>query len=127
MQFHRPLRPYFYKPVAILGVPLRDWKISLAATVSSAVFFFFVWRTAFGIPVWFVLSLAIGLALVAFFLWAHNSHKRGWLEFTIRYCWRQLIGAGENRLPEKTGRKRTRWLIDDAGEKTVKPKWLERA
>lgn len=121
----RPLRPYFYKPVAILGVPLRDWKISLAATVCLAIFLFFFWRNAFGIPVWFVGSLGFGLALVSFFLWAHNSHKRGWLEFTISYYWREIIGIGQNLLPEKAGRKKTKWLID-LDKKAAKPKWLER-
>lgn len=122
----RPLRPFFYKPVAILGVPLFYWKISLAATVFLAVILFFVWRTAFGIPLWFVFSLGFGIALVSFFLWAHNSHKRGWLEFTISYYWREFIGKEQNLLPEKAGRKKTRWLLD-ADKTTAKPKWLFRA
>jgi len=123
---YRPLRPFFYKQVAILGVPLRDWKISLIATVCSAVILFFVWNRFYGIPIWFVLSLAIGLILVSFFLWAHNTHKRGWLEYSITYYARELIGAGQNLTAEKTGRKKTKWLLD-AKEQKENLKWLERA
>ena len=119
----RPLRPFFYKTVTILGVPLRDWKISLAATVFSAVFLAFTWRTFRGIPVWFVGSLGTGLACVSFFLWAHNSHKRGWLEYSVKYHWRTLTGAGQNLKAEKTGRKKTEWLLD-AGAETNNFKWL---
>jgi len=123
---YRPLRPFFYKPVAILGVPLRDWKISIIATVCSAVILYFVWNRFYGIPVWFVLSLGIGLALVSFFIWAHNSHKRGWLEYSIKYYSREITGAGQNLTAEKTGRKKTEWLIG-ADPKKNNLKWLERA
>lgn len=125
-QFYRPLRPFFYKPVAILGVPLRDWKISLAATVCSAVILFFVWQRFYGIPIWFVLSLGIGFGMVTFFLWAHNSHKRGWLEFSLSYLWRNIIGAGQNLTAEKSGRKKTKW-ITDANDQKNNLKWLEGA
>lgn len=123
---HRPLRPFFYKPVAILGVPLRDWKISLIATVFSAVVLFFVWNRFYGIPIWFVLSLGIGLALVSFFLWAHNTHRRGWIEYSISYYAREITGTGQNLTGEKTGRKKTKWLLD-AKEQKDNLKWLERA
>ena len=54
---------------------------------------YFLWNRFYGIPVWFVLSLGFGLALVTFFLWAHNSHRRGWLEYSLRYYWREITGA----------------------------------
>lgn len=118
---HRPLRPFFYKPVAILGVPLRDWKISIIATVCSAVVLYFLWNRFYGIPVWFVLSLGFGLSLVSFFLWAHNSHRRGWLEFSIKYYWREITGTGQNLIAEKAGRKKTVWLVaDDSGQDRLK-------
>jgi hypothetical protein len=125
MQVIRPLRPFFYKPVALLGIPFLYWKISLAATGLSAVFLFFFWRNAFGIPIWFVFSLGLGISLVLFFLWAHNSHKRGWLEYSIGYRWRAITGTGQNLLPEKVGRKHTKWLIDADSKTTAKPLWLE--
>lgn len=67
-----------------------------------------------------------GLGLVAFFLWAHNARKRGWLEYSAEYYWRELIGIGQNLLAEKAGRKKTSWLID-AKDQPTKTKWLERA
>ncbi len=118
---YRPLRPFFYKPVAILGVPLRDWKISLIATVCSACILFIVWRRFYGIPIWFVLSLGIGLSCVSFFLWAHNSHKRGWLEYSMSYYWREINGTGQNLRCEKTGRKTTKWLLDATEKKNNLP------
>lgn len=123
----RPLRPFFYKPVAILGVPLFYWKLSLAATILAAVILFFVWRNFYGVPVWFVFSLGFGLALVSFFLWAFNTHKRGWLEYTLSYYWRELTGVGQNLLPETAGRKKTEWLTDADNKNTAKAKWLARA
>lgn len=116
---YRPLRPFFYKPVAIIGVPLFYWKISLAATVFSALILFFVWRSAFGLPIWFIGSLSFGLALASFFIWAHNTHKRGWIEYSIRFYLRQLT-VGQNLQAEKPGRKKTAWLIND---RTRKPSW----
>lgn len=114
MQDYRPLRPFFYKPVAIIGVPLFYWKLSLAATVILAVLLFFIWRTAFGFPVWFIGSLGCGLGLISFFLWAHNSHKRGWLEYSLKYYGRLLTGR-HDLLAANAGRKRTRWLLDGKG------------
>lgn len=121
----RPIRPYFYKPVAILGVPMRDWKISLTATVTSAVVLFFVWRNFYGFPIWFIFSLGIGIGLTMFFIWAHNTRRRGWIEFTLRFYRREIIGIGQDLLPEKAGRTRTKWLKD--ADNSAKPKWLERA
>lgn len=115
---YRPLRPFFYKPVAILGVPLFYWKISLAATVFSALFLFFVWRTAFGFPIWFIGSIGLGFSLVSFFIWAHNTHKRGWIEYSIRFYLREVI-FGNNLKPEKPGRKITTWLLDSNQRKPV--------
>lgn len=109
----RPLRPFFYKPVALFGVPLYYWKIPLAATVISAIGLFIFWRNLFGIPLWFVGSLALGLGLVMFFLWAHNAHHRGWLEYSLRYWRRELTGAGNNFAPEKAGRSKQIWLLEN--------------
>lgn len=109
---YRPLRPFFYKPVAILGVPLFYWKLSLVVTVFLAVILFFIWRSVAGIPIWFVASLAVGLGMSTFFLWAHNTHKRGWLEFAVSYYWREISGQGQSLLPARAGRTRTKWLLN---------------
>lgn len=107
---YRPLRPFFYKSVAILGVPLRDWYITGGTTFASAIFFFFVWRKFYGIEIWFILSLAIGLLTASFFLWSHNSQKKGWLEYSIGYRLRQILGIGQNLNISSSGRNRVVWL-----------------
>ena len=90
----------------------------MAATVFSAIFLFFVWRTAFGFPIWFLGSLGLGVGLVSFFIWAHNSHKRGWIEYSLRFYLRELT-VGNNLTPEKPGRKITNWLLDSKTKKTA--------
>jgi hypothetical protein len=69
-----------------------------------------------------VLSILIGLGIVSFFLWAHNGHKKGWIEYSARYWFREITGTGQNLHAEPVGRRQISWLVNTS--KTKQLPWL---
>ena len=117
---YRPLRPYFYKPVAPMGVPLKFWAITLGATIFSAIFLFMTVRQIFGLPS-FVYAAAVAVGLTSFFLWAHNKRKRGYLYYAPQYLAMKILGIGNNLTAERPGKQKLKW-IKDADNRF--PEWM---
>ena len=123
---YRPLRPYFFKPVAILGVPLRDWYITIGSTITIAiVLFFFRWQVL-RLPLWLILSVAFMLFSASFFIWVHNTKRAGYLEYTIKFYSRELLGIGQTLHATLPGRKKTNWLIGYKSDEQNKIEWLHK-